>query len=299
MAEAQRIIATILGCGSSGGVPRIGNVWGLCDPENPRNRRRRCALLLEGWSEGSAEPTRIVVDTGCDLREQMLDARVDRVEAVFYTHEHADHTHGIDDLRVLALNNRKRVDVYFTQEAGDRIREAFGYGAPHFPLAHHYATEGEEWMYGRGSHDRLTDSGDWRERLILREHRYMREDLRVGLSFFASVAALAGVATPLMTAFLAIGGAVCGEDFLHGGRTLRLRTRRARGGDRGRDLHRSERLRCVHVAGLHGATVGHEGGAAHRADAHVRAAAGHGLLERRKRLHQFGGALEALLRLSL
>ena len=101
------------------------------------------------------------------------------------------------------------------------IREAFGYGAPHFPLAHHYATEGEEWMYGRGSHDRLTDSGDWRERLILREHRYMREDLRVGLSFFASVAALAGVATPLMTAFLAIGGAVCGEDFLHGGRTLR------------------------------------------------------------------------------
>lgn len=127
MAEAQRIIATILGCGSSGGVPRIGNVWGLCDPENPRNRRRRCALLLEGWSEGSAEPTRIVVDTGCDLREQMLDARVDRIDAVFYTHEHADHTHGIDDLRVLALNNRRRVDVYFSRETGARLNEAFGY----------------------------------------------------------------------------------------------------------------------------------------------------------------------------
>ncbi|HTJ56863.1 MAG TPA: MBL fold metallo-hydrolase [Devosiaceae bacterium] len=127
MAEAERIIATILGCGSSGGVPRIGNIWGICDPNNPRNRRRRCALLIEGHSAGSPEPTRIIIDTGCDLREQMLAAGVDRVEAVFYTHEHADHTHGIDDLRVLALNNRRRVDVHFTQEAGDRIREAFGY----------------------------------------------------------------------------------------------------------------------------------------------------------------------------
>jgi phosphoribosyl 1,2-cyclic phosphate phosphodiesterase len=127
MREAERITATILGCGSSGGVPRIGNIWGLCDPTNPRNRRRRCALLIEGRSAGSPDPTRIVIDTGCDLREQMIDANVDRVEAVFYTHEHADHTHGIDDLRVLALNNRKRVDVYFSQEAGNRIREAFGY----------------------------------------------------------------------------------------------------------------------------------------------------------------------------
>jgi opine dehydrogenase len=100
------------------------------------------------------------------------------------------------------------------------VREALGYGAPHFPLAHHYAREGEEWMYGRGSHDRLTDSGDWRERIVLREHRYMREDLRVGLSFMVSIAALAGVATPLMKSFLAIGGAICGEDFFQGGRTL-------------------------------------------------------------------------------
>jgi opine dehydrogenase len=100
------------------------------------------------------------------------------------------------------------------------IRDALGYDAPHFPLVHHYASEGEEWMYGRGSHDRLTDSGDWRERIVLREHRYMREDLRVGLSFMVSVAALAGVATPLMQAFLAIGGAICGENFATGGRTL-------------------------------------------------------------------------------
>lgn len=127
MAEAQRIVATIMGCGSSGGVPRIGGNWGVCEPANPKNRRRRCSLLIEGFSEGSAEPTRIVIDTGCDLREQLLDANVDRVEAVLYTHEHADHTHGIDDLRVLALNNRKRVDVYFSQEAANRIVPSFAY----------------------------------------------------------------------------------------------------------------------------------------------------------------------------
>jgi opine dehydrogenase len=100
------------------------------------------------------------------------------------------------------------------------VREGFGYGSPHFPLAHHYASEGEQWMYGRGSHDRLTDSGDWRERIVLREHRYMREDLRLGLSLLVSVAELAGVATPLAKAFLAVGGAICGEDFMAGGRTL-------------------------------------------------------------------------------
>jgi opine dehydrogenase len=100
------------------------------------------------------------------------------------------------------------------------VREALGYGAPHFPLAHHYAREGEIWMYGRGSHGRLTDSGDWRERLILTEHRYMREDLRLGLSLLVSVADLAGVATPLARSFLAIGGAICDDDFIKTGRTL-------------------------------------------------------------------------------
>ncbi len=127
MAVPDRIIATILGCGSSGGVPRIGNDWGACDPGEPRNRRRRCSLLIEAWRDGIVEPTRVLIDTGADLREQLLDAKVDRVDAVFYTHEHADHTHGIDDLRVLALHNRRRVDVYFTRECGHRLREAFGY----------------------------------------------------------------------------------------------------------------------------------------------------------------------------
>ena len=101
------------------------------------------------------------------------------------------------------------------------VREALGYGAPHFPLADHYAKEGDEWMYGRGSHDKLTDSGDWREHIVLTEHRYMLEDTRMGLSFLTSVGELAGVPTPLARAFLAIGGAVVGEDFMVTGRTLK------------------------------------------------------------------------------
>jgi opine dehydrogenase len=105
---------------------------------------------------------------------------------------------------------------------GERIalREALGYGAPHFPLADHYAKAGAEWMYGRGSHDRLTDSGDWREHIALTEHRYMLEDTRIGLSFLISVGALAGVAMPLAHAFMSIGSAICGEDFMRTGRTL-------------------------------------------------------------------------------
>ena len=100
------------------------------------------------------------------------------------------------------------------------IREALGYGPPHFPLANHYAREGEEWMYGRGSHDKLTDSGDWRERIVLTEHRYMLEDVRIGLSFLVSAGEMAGVKTPLARSFLAIGSAICGEDFMATGRTL-------------------------------------------------------------------------------
>ena len=125
--QAQQVTATILGCGSSAGVPRVGNNWGQCDPQNAKNRRRRCSLLIEGRRAGCDRPTRIIIDTGCDLREQMLDHNVDAVDAVFYTHEHADHTHGIDDLRVLALINKKRIDVYMSSRAAKRITTAFDY----------------------------------------------------------------------------------------------------------------------------------------------------------------------------
>jgi phosphoribosyl 1,2-cyclic phosphodiesterase len=89
---------TMLGCGFSGGVPRPGLGWGHCDPKNPKNRRRRCSILVERTGADDSR-TRVLVDTSPDLREQLLDAGVDWVDGVLYTHEHADHTHGIDDLR--------------------------------------------------------------------------------------------------------------------------------------------------------------------------------------------------------
>ena len=124
---AQRIIATILGCGSSGGVPRVGNIWGDCDPKESKNRRRRCSLLLTGTSRGVAGKTQIVIDTGCDLREQLLDEEVKNINAVFYTHEHADHTHGIDDLRAFALNESKRIDIYMGERTKRRLHKSFSY----------------------------------------------------------------------------------------------------------------------------------------------------------------------------
>src|ERR1700694_869664 len=93
---------TILGCGSSAGVPRPALGWGACDPNNPKNRRRRCSLLVERCDDNGGR-TSILVDTSPDLREQLLDGNVSWLDAVFYTHEHADHTHGIDDLRGLFI----------------------------------------------------------------------------------------------------------------------------------------------------------------------------------------------------
>lgn len=100
------------------------------------------------------------------------------------------------------------------------VRESLGYGSPHFPLADHYDDEREEWMYGNLAHDKLTDSGDWREQLILTKHRYMREDVQIGLAFMVSVAEWAEVAAPVATGLLALGSAVCNDNFRQSGRTL-------------------------------------------------------------------------------
>jgi phosphoribosyl 1,2-cyclic phosphate phosphodiesterase len=116
---------TILGCGSSSGVPRPALGWGDCDPTNPRNRRRRTSLLIE--RRAAAGLTRVLVDTSPDLREQLLDAEVDWLDGVLYTHEHADHTHGIDDLRDLFIKHRKRVDVYLDEKTAEVMRTRFGY----------------------------------------------------------------------------------------------------------------------------------------------------------------------------
>jgi len=100
------------------------------------------------------------------------------------------------------------------------VRTSLGYGPPHFPLRDHYHTDGDEWMYGNLAHDKLVSSGDWRERLVLTEHRYMREDVAHGLAFLVSVAEWARVHAPVARGLLAVGSAVCGEDFRSTGRTL-------------------------------------------------------------------------------
>ena len=116
---------TILGCGSSGGVPRPALGWGDCNPNNPKNRRRRTSFLVEKRSAGGV--TRILIDTPPDLREQMLDTEVDWLDAVFYTHEHADHTHGVDDLRAFFIKQRRPIDVYFDEHTSRSMHERFGY----------------------------------------------------------------------------------------------------------------------------------------------------------------------------
>ena len=116
---------TILGCGSSAGVPRPALGWGACDPANPKNRRRRCSLMAERTSDQGT--TRIVIDTSPDLREQLIDAEVDHIDAVFLTHEHADQTHGIDDLRSVVLHQRRRIPVYLNQSTAKDIMARFSY----------------------------------------------------------------------------------------------------------------------------------------------------------------------------
>ncbi|MFD1343186.1 MBL fold metallo-hydrolase [Litorisediminicola beolgyonensis] len=116
---------TILGCGSSGGVPRLGGHWGACDPEDPKNQRRRCSLLVE--QESADGITRVLIDTSPDLRAQLLDAGVGRLDAVIYTHAHADHVHGIDDLRMIVFNMRKRLPVWADAPTEAALYERFGY----------------------------------------------------------------------------------------------------------------------------------------------------------------------------
>ena len=123
---ADRLRLTILGCGSSPGVPRITGDWGECDPANPRNRRRRAAALIERISEGGGKTT-VVIDTAPDFREQMLMAEVQHIDAVVYTHAHADHIHGIDDLRSYVLEQQQLIDIYADRPTLFRLREAFGY----------------------------------------------------------------------------------------------------------------------------------------------------------------------------
>ncbi len=153
---------TIMGCGSSAGVPRPALGWGACDRKNPRNRRRRCSLLVEHASDHGT--TRIVIDTSPDLREQLIDAEVDHIDAVFLTHEHADQTHGMDDLRSVVLHMRKRIPVYFNQSTAKDIMARFSYcfiapeGSDYPPILTRHSIEAGETqtILGKGGAVKMT-----------------------------------------------------------------------------------------------------------------------------------------------
>lgn len=118
----------ILGCGSSGGVPRLAEgapYWGACDPQNPKNRRSRCSILVT--QRGAEGETRVLVDTAPDMREQLLAANIGRLDAVLITHDHADQLHGMDDLRVIALNMKRRLDLWSDRRGLEGVMKKFGY----------------------------------------------------------------------------------------------------------------------------------------------------------------------------
>ena len=118
-------IFTVLGCDSSGGVPRLGGNWGDCDPKEQKNRRQRCSMLVERIT-GNGKTT-VLIDTSPDLRNQLLNADVGALDAVVYTHDHADHVHGIDDLRMIVFNMRKRLPIWADTATQVTLRQRFGY----------------------------------------------------------------------------------------------------------------------------------------------------------------------------
>ncbi len=189
---------TILGCGSSGGVPRIGAGWGKCDSENPRNRRRRCALLVE--RRGPRGTTSVLIDTPPDLREQLLSVRANAIDAVLFTHDHADHTHGIDDLRMIAYAMKQRVPCYFDAVTQASIVGRFAYcfvqppGSVYPPiLAAERLTPGEPV--------RIEGAGGPIEALPIRQHHGDIESLafRFGRAAYSpDVSALPPESVPLL-----------------------------------------------------------------------------------------------------
>ena len=155
MTDTLRI--TVLGCGSSGGVPRIGvdgPNWGDCDPANPKNRRRRCALLIQRI--GAEGATNVLMDAGPDVREQLIDAGVGWLDAVVLTHDHADHCHGIDDLRMVVFNRRARLPCWMDARTEATMNTRFGYvfetppGSSYPPIMDRYRIDGPVVIEGAG-----------------------------------------------------------------------------------------------------------------------------------------------------
>lgn len=149
-----RLRFTILGCGSSGGVPRLGGLWGDCDPANPKNRRTRCSMLVERTDAGGT--TRVLIDTSPDMREQLLSAGVGELDAVVFTHAHADHVHGIDDIRQIVFNTRRRMPVWADGPTQDALVSRFGYafvqpeGSSYPPICDMHTIHGSFTIAGAG-----------------------------------------------------------------------------------------------------------------------------------------------------
>lgn len=144
----------ILGCGSSGGVPRLGGVWGACDPNEPKNRRSRCSILVERITD--AGTTTVLIDSSPDMRAQLLEAGVGRLDAVIYTHAHADHVHGIDDLRMIVINMRARIPVWADAPTRAALLDRFGYafvqpeGSSYPPILEMNEMDGDVTIDGAG-----------------------------------------------------------------------------------------------------------------------------------------------------
>jgi len=144
----------ILGCGSSGGVPRLGGHWGDCDPTNPKNIRKRCSLLVTRTTPAGV--TRVLIDTSPDLRQQLLDAEVGELDAVLFTHAHADHVHGLDDIRMVVYNMRQRLPVWADGDTSNQLLARFGYafvqpaGSAYPPICDLNTLDGEVTITGAG-----------------------------------------------------------------------------------------------------------------------------------------------------
>jgi len=157
---SQELRFTILGCGSSGGVPRIGGHWGDCDPQNPKNRRRRCSMLIERETKDGV--TRVLIDTSPDMHAQLLDVGIAELDAVVWTHAHADHVHGLDDLRQVVFNMRERLNVWADGPTQNDLLSRFGYafvqpeGSPYPPILNLHTIDGPFEIDGKGGAISLT-----------------------------------------------------------------------------------------------------------------------------------------------
>ena len=150
---------TILGCGSSGGVPRADGDWGDCDPSEPKNHRSRCSVLVRRKSSNKSQETTVIIDTSPDFRNQALMAAMTRLDAVLYTHDHADQAHGIDDIRAFFIKQRARIPTYMDAASAANLSRRFAYifeaqgGYPAIADLHELPPHHTDWSVGGPSGD--------------------------------------------------------------------------------------------------------------------------------------------------